>query len=81
MLGENPSQGVGYLPFPNLVFSDTISLYPHPRLGPSTSKEKAQFENLLPKEGHTCGRGNGGECGARFCGGGGGGGGGRVSRD
>lgn len=33
-------------------------------------KKKAQFENLLPKEGYTCGRGSG-ECGARLWGRGG----------
>lgn len=45
-------------------------LYPsptNPRLGPSASKEKAQFENLLPKEAYTCGRGSG-EFGARLWG-------------
>lgn len=37
------------------------------RLFPKKEKKKAQFENLLPKEGYTCGRGSG-EFGTRLWG-------------
>lgn len=65
MVGENPSPG-----YSSRSLGPCMSLFPHPRLGPSSSKgkkKKAQFENLLPKEGYTCGRGSG-ECGARLWG-------------
>lgn len=63
MLGDVPLRAWGTLPEawgPCIcVFRHHTALSPHPRLGPSASKEKVQFENLLSKEGNICGRGNG----------------------
>lgn len=64
--GRNPSPGCSSGSYG--LGEPRISLSPYPRLGSSPrKKKKTQFENLLPKEGYTCGRGSG-EFGARLWG-------------
>lgn len=58
--GRNPSPGCSFGSYE--LGELCISLSPYPRLGSSPRKrerKKAQFKNLLPKEGYTCGRGSG----------------------
>lgn len=67
MVGGNPLSRVLFQKLGAWGHACPSSHIPDWALPQARKKKKAQFENLLPKEGYTCGRGSG-ECGARLWG-------------